>query len=108
MSKETVKRDKGIVALSILALLVPAMMYQGYVTTVLWKWFMVSYFGLKELSIPVAIGASLLVSHHRLTTKDPEMSNYDEPFKVMGVFFTKVFVQPSVVLGIGWLVTRFM
>lgn len=36
--------------------------WSGYVLTVLWGWFISPHFGLKELSIPLAIGVAALVS----------------------------------------------
>jgi len=45
-----------------LALVPFAAMYGGYVLSVMWRWFIVSTFAAPPLSVPAAIGTSLMVS----------------------------------------------
>jgi len=49
------------VFLSIL-LSIPILLYQGYVATQLWSWFVVPTFQVPGLSIPIAIGLCILMN----------------------------------------------
>jgi hypothetical protein len=44
--------------------------YEGLILSLMWKWFMVTTFGLPRLSIPAAIGLALIVAC--LTLRVPE------------------------------------
>ena len=45
-----------------LILSIAAIIFRGYGVSVLWSWFVVYQFGANPISIPVAIGLSLIVS----------------------------------------------
>lgn len=76
----------------------------GVVAKYLWLWFVVPTLNTPPLSLPAAMGISLLVgfltSHlvNRGKTTDPD---------VLFVFFYSLF-QPLFTLGIGWLIALFM
>jgi hypothetical protein len=88
-----------LLGLGFIVLLVVSSIWSGYVLSILWSWFMVTTFGLPELSIPQAIGLSLILGYfHRATTKE------QDPAAALAV----VLVSPLIFLMIGWVVKGFM
>lgn len=71
--------------------------WEGFVVSVLWGWFMVPMFHLPPMRIPYAIGIALLVGMlvHR-TRKEG-----DEPETAMVIAYG--IVVPLVCLGFGWI-----
>ena len=55
------KKTSGWMLLVALFSLPPLAILQGWVMSVLWRWFIAPTFGLREISIPAAIGISLLM-----------------------------------------------
>ncbi len=82
--------------------------FNGYVLSVLWGWFMVPTFGVPELSIPAAIGIALVVSYLTHQMIDCEK----EEKRTFGAEVTKsiiiAIVKPLFALFIGWIVNMFM
>jgi hypothetical protein len=86
---------------------IPAIMalsaiWRGYVLSIIWGWFIVPTFGLPALSIPVAIGLSVVVgmltSH--ATKTDGEKNALSA---VLIAFFVPVFA-----LLVGWIAKSFI
>ena len=76
---------------------------RGWVLSLLWGWFFVPVLDLPPLSIPQAIGISIVVgvlAHQPDTLKD----KYQDSSKV----WIAAFVYPLTVLLIGWIVKGFM
>lgn len=88
---------------SIIVLVVISSILRGYVLSVLWGWFVVPTFGLPALSIPIAIGISLILAFttHQISVKKEE----DKSF---GTQFSNIILHPLLVLAIGWIVTLFI
>lgn len=76
--------------------------WDGYVLTVLWRWFVVPTFHAPALSIPAAIGIALIVVMLTHRTRKPE----DDPEYGL-VLLYGIFV-PAVALFWGWVVTWWM
>lgn len=79
--------------------------WEGFVLMKLWAWFVIPTFGLPALTIPIAIGISLLVGFlaHQMRSdsgKDP----FEESIKL----FSYGFVNAAVVLLVGYIVTFFL
>lgn len=95
----------GIVG--VLALLTIASIWKGYVLTVLWGWFVVPTFGLPALALAPAIGLAMVVSfltHQSDASKEPDGEFSDRMLKAIA----HTLVMPALVLGIGWVVARFV
>ena len=88
---------------SIIVLVVISSILRGYVLSVLWGWFVVPTFGLPALSIPIAIGISLILAFttHQISVKKEE----DKSF---GTQFSNIILYPLLTLAIGWIVTLFI
>lgn len=88
---------------SLIALVVISSILRGYVLSVLWGWFVVPTFGLPALSIPIAIGISMILAFttHQISVKKEED-------KSVGTQFSNIILHPLLVLGIGWIVTLFI
>ncbi len=68
---------------------------RGFALQVLWGWFVVEWFGLKALSIPEALGLSLVVGFLTLQYQKDERS--------FGEKMIYAIVVSVIVLAIGWL-----
>ena len=111
MSKDSTNTLIGLLACSfvlfIMFIVTPLVaIIQGWVLTVLWSWFVVPTFRLPELSIPVAIGLSLIVGMFKGYNNPEKTENEDVYVKVTKVVM--LFVGPFIVLFLGWIVTLFM
>lgn len=83
------------------ALIAASVVWRGYVMAVLWGWFMVPPFGLPSLSIPFAIGISIVAgvfAGHRTEEKGT-------PFWTL---VGRSFMGPLMSLGIGAIVLKFL
>lgn len=102
--------DEAIVrllgALLIILLIPLAFIFSGYTISVLWLWFVVPSFGLAALSIPQAMGISLIVSYltHQLPKKDEKEDSKNELWRAIGFSL----VRPFLALAIGWLILQWM
>lgn len=74
--------------------------WRGYALSVLWQWFMVSAFGLPPLTIPLAIGLSLIVGFlvHQHIKQDVKLAHT----------IAIALLGPGFVLLTGWIVTKFI
>lgn len=91
--------------------LIPGSIWSGYVLSVLWAWFIVPTFELQAISIPAAIGVSLLVNY--LTSKSPQANegNQSGQSKIAQTFINGLvfmFFSPLFALGMGAVVRMFM
>lgn len=76
--------------------------WYGYVLHLLWAWFIVPAFGLPAVSIPVAIGLSLVVGFMTKSyTHDPEGEAWWKKW-------ARMYMRPAVALLVGWIVTKFI
>ena len=86
-----------------LLLIIPAAIWGGYVLSILWGWFFVPVFGLPTLSVPQAIGISLIVGfltyHYQYEEDDEEVLLK----RIVGIFLV-----PLECLIIGWIVHLFI
>lgn len=81
-------------------LMVVGSVIRGFVLSTLWSWFIVPIGG-PEISIPIAIGISIIVG--LLTHEQPDKQNSE-----IGYVIGQTLIGPFVVLGIAWIVTLFM
>lgn len=109
------KRDNGCAEAALLVLLIPvvfvtAVVASGYALSVLWGWFVSSIFDLPTLSVPVAIGISMIVRFTTYTgTTGRESTRTDQ--SVTGVVVEAVVgtvARPAFALFFGWIVHQFM
>ena len=81
--------------------------WQGYVLSVIWEWFIAATFALPLLSIPVAIGLSLFTNLlGKNFIKDTVGDLKDGA--VVASKVAMVFVIPLSVLLFGWIVKMFL
>ena len=78
--------------------------WSGYVLSVLWGWFIVPTFQLPILTIPVAIGISLVT--HMLCASSSSSSG--DTSKDTATLAVGLFLVPLVALALGWIVRGFM
>lgn len=112
MSKKS--QVSGIEALIVFLNMVPVTMWRGWVLSILWSWFFVRL-GLPGVSIPEAIGVSLVLSYLTGTgniavaleeVKD-KTTNDDDKVPIMGKIFMGWFF-PLIILAYGWVLQKFL
>lgn len=87
------------------ALLFFSAVWSGYVLTILWGWFIVPAFKLPILSIPVAIGMTLII---RYLTSGGGSHIEKKENKEWHTTFIIAFAKPLAVLFLGWIVIQFL
>lgn len=91
-----------------LVLTVITCIFGGYTLSILWGWFIVPTFSLPQLSIPVAIGISIIINKMtKNPTQDKENEGGDLNEQLVKSFFFGVFMNLFALL-MGWIVTLFM
>lgn len=99
----------GIFTLGALTL-IGGTLYSGFATTVLWGWFIIPLFGLNPINLAQAIGLKLVISWfcHRI----PSMNELNKEKRSASEKLTENIIRaimlPSLVLGFGWIIQKFM
>ncbi len=96
----------GVICTTIFVLLYSVLM-NGWALATLWKWFVVPTLGAPLLSIPAAIGASIIVTY--LTHQDVESTDTDDSWEksMLNKFLVGTF-KPLFALLFGFIVTKFL
>ena len=104
MKKETFA---GCFAVLAVVVLTPASaILSGWVLSKLWAWFMVPALNLPALTIPAAIGISLVVSY--LTYHTPVRAKETQgAVEAMSTAAVDMFLRPLLALFFGWIVQGF-
>lgn len=90
-------------AFGFIALMLIGAILNGFVLCKLWIWFIVPTFGLPTLTIPVALGISLMASY---LTSRPDTNQDDKTD--WGMLLAMSLIYPLLVLLFGWFYTLFM
>jgi len=93
----------ALFVLIFLALAVYAVVASGFVISILWGWFVVPLFGLPALSIPHAIGITLIISMARAPQHQDKGSGESFSTKLSALF-----IAPWMALLIGWITKGFI
>ena len=91
-------KEIGFMAV-VAAALVVGTLWKAYVLTILWAWFMVGQFNAPALSIPSAIGVSLVVS--LLTASSPAVNDTRTAAEKTAAAFSFVVIFPALILRVG-------
>lgn len=103
MSDETKVDEQERIAASTagLVLLPLTMIWIGFVTTKLWAWFVLPQFGVKPLTLAMAVGLGLFVSHAlKSSTDDGKPASW----AWLGKLVTRAALMPAASLALGWIV----
>lgn len=80
-------------------------MANGYVLWQYWEWFVVSSFGVNQISMPAAIGVSTLLSYVSGQYTKHENAKKGE---IDRIFLSYLLARPVLALAIGYVVSRFV
>ena len=106
------KGEKGALAFFaiafLVAMIIPSVMWSGYVLSIMWGWFIVPTFGLPSLQVGVAIDISGIISFI-VPTSDYKKKEEDEGIGeiVLGGVIRAV-GKPAIFLLFGWIVKSWM
>lgn len=90
-----------LIVVGFIGLLVVSSILNGFVLVKLWEWFLVTPFGFPKLSVPVAIGISIIAKY--LTIQQiPKTDNKSTDTYCFAI------VYPLLTLCIGWVVHLFV
>lgn len=96
------------IGIAFILLLVLSAIINGFVLSILWSWFIVPLFGLPTLTIPQAIGISMIVSY---LTRHSVLSGNEkqrEWLDVISDLISWVIAYPLFVLFTAWVVVQFL
>jgi hypothetical protein len=82
--------------------------WRGYVLTVLWGWFIVPAFGAHPLSVPLAIGISMLVGMLTMHKNGKEAEKEMGAGTAIATSVGLAVLVPLAALGSGWVVHLFV
>jgi hypothetical protein len=90
-----------------LGLIAVGAIWNGYVLTILWGWFIAPTFGLPALSLATAIGLALVVSYltHQYL---PKCAEEGDTWDKLGRAFWHMLMRPAFSLLIGWVVKQWV
>jgi hypothetical protein len=88
----------------VIAALILATFMNGWVLSLLWKWFIVPIFKLPMLTVIQAIGIFMTVNFLTVHLQN-EITETKTVSDLASVFIGKVLVYPLMVAGIGWLIS---
>lgn len=92
----------------IFALIVPAIIFRGFVLSTLWAWFMVPL-GVIGIGIVNAIGLSVIVGMFTSNlAKISDIRKAENPRKALEIFLKMSFGAPAFALLMGFIVHLFM
>lgn len=104
MNNSSLRSVLVLACLGLPAFIAVSAIWKGYVLSVLWAWFLVAHFSAPALSIPLAIGVSLIVG--LLTAKvSPQDAEADPKF---GWTVAISLIGPAGFLLLGWIVKAFL
>jgi hypothetical protein len=105
MSDETKEKGDGGAAFLLLLAVAPSAMWSGFVAVKIWAWFIVPQFGLRPLTIPIAIGLALFVSFwFKKWNTDSEPTTWESA----GKYISNAAVYPAAFLLYGWIVQHWV
>lgn len=102
-------RAVGFVA-SWLFIAVFGSLFSGFVLTILWAWFIVPAFHVVQITIPQAIGISLVVGMlaPRASSSSDDKEKKKDPVDSLVTSFFVVLLAPLIALGVGAIVHAFV
>lgn len=108
MAKDETATSTGVGCIILLITVPLSYIVFGLVLVQLWQWFVVSWFALKPLTIPIGIGISLIVGLLTRNLKSQESPKTDTVLEAAVMSFMTAVGSPLFVLFIGWVVQMFI
>lgn len=97
----------GVIVFAVLSLFIGSMM-SGWVLSILWEWFVQPIFNVPSLSVPLAIGFSMVVGFlTKQSTNNSDSKNKEISTLVAEVIGYSI-LYPLFTLLLGWVVFQFI
>ncbi len=97
-----------MIFLGFIAMAAPAVLFAAWVEVQLWGWFISPFFGVRELTIPYALGISMTVSlmfGFYLFARD---EGEEEGWSKAVFILSRMYVAPLFAWGFGWVIFQFV
>lgn len=94
-------------ALILFLAIIPTILFEGWILTYLWKWFVVPQFGLDPLHFTVAAGLSLLYNYMSMDLTTTRESFSDDTLTALAFTIFRV-VLGFFVLFVGYIIHLFL
>lgn len=94
--------------LGIPALIALSAMWRGYVLSIIWGWFLVPYLHAPPITVPVAIGISLIVGALTNHRTGRELEKEESAGAAFVRSLLAITLTPATVLLMAWIVTKFL
>ncbi len=91
-----------LIWLAAVPVVLAAVVLNGLAASVLWGWFAVPIFGVPPITIPEAIGLSMLIGMFVSQVRDQTDDNAE-----FWVRLAVCFARPAVAVGVGWIILQF-
>ena len=96
----------GLIALFVIVIPASVIM-NGWVLSIMWRWFIVPFFHLPELTIAYAVGISMVISLFKDKSSVSQNNEKSLSEKIISAF-VYAFILPLLSLGFGWIVLQFI
>jgi hypothetical protein len=101
--------SKGIAVFFLVVMIIPSVMWQGYVLSVMWNWFVSPTFDIPNLKIAAALGMAAIFSFMSPTANcAKEDANNDSIGATVLKSVLRAFGKPAMFLLFGWIVKQWM
>jgi hypothetical protein len=94
--------DKFLIVLGGIVIAIISIIFDAFVLTKLWDWFIVTLFNLPHLNLAYAYGITLMINYLKGYKKSDEIK------EKMSVLLLGVFIRSGIVLLIGYIVFQFI
>lgn len=89
--------------------LVAGPIFNGYALSILWAWFIIPTFSAPSLSIPAAIGISLVVAYLTKQEQPSDPARRDwTMWQTLACAVLTIILKPAGALFMGWIVQKWM
>lgn len=97
----------GVIVFTFFSLPIGSLM-NGWVLSILWEWFIIPIFNVSSLSIPMAIGFSLVIGFLTKKSSSDENNKNKEISTLVGEVIEYSILYPLFTLALAWVVVQFI
>lgn len=98
--------ERFLILMIVMTIMIPAVLWEAYVSIVMWRWFITPEFGVQPPGLWSAAGILMMIGmvKARVGRKEENPDRWDR----IGRFFSHVIMVPAFALFVGYIITLFM